>query len=337
MKSHHFLITVAVFLSVLVQPIRAAEPIEIDESPVISSTQVVSDTSQVFVEIIAPALNIRGGPGVDYPALGSFAKGEQPEVIGYDSRTSWLQVKFVDDKGDEQTGWISGSEKWVKQVDLTNVPEITEIPDLSEQLAPKPAEQPQVEQQPEVVLSPEQQDFETRFENWRQWIQKNGSRFIMVGGVYNMNKMIGYEHLTASQARDQFLDTIRPVLEMSPKEFQDLIMDNTRYLRVFEPVGAYAGRRAMTTTNEDTVLPHDAFTKPCKGVGMFANLIAVVSSMVHEATHNKAGTVANQADACSAAGDFLEFWIPKLEPGQDRGELENRLTWIRSGACGKTP
>ena len=92
----------------------------------------------------------------------------------------------------------------------------------------------------------------------------------------------------------------------------------------------------MTAAIGDAAFPRDVFANPYKSCGPFANVIMITSSLVHEAKHNEAGTWTNQDDACNVAGDFLEFWIPRLKLSQDKTKLENRLSWIRNGTCGKT-
>jgi len=55
-------------------------------------------------EVIIAALNIRQGPGLDYPIVGVAQAGDEFEIIGVNFLGDWLQVATHDGN----TGWISG-------------------------------------------------------------------------------------------------------------------------------------------------------------------------------------------------------------------------------------
>ncbi len=59
--------------------------------------------------IVAPALNVRSGPGVSYPAFDILVQGERVAVIGYDENSDWWQVELADGK----SGWVSGGPAYV--------------------------------------------------------------------------------------------------------------------------------------------------------------------------------------------------------------------------------
>jgi multidrug resistance efflux pump len=59
-------------------------------------------------EILSWALNIRSGPGIDYPVVDHLAKGDTVTVIDVDPASGWLQIQFG-----QQTGWISNNPAYV--------------------------------------------------------------------------------------------------------------------------------------------------------------------------------------------------------------------------------
>jgi multidrug resistance efflux pump len=67
-------------------------------------------TPMTQAEIISVGLNVRSGPGIDYPVIATLAQGDIVTVIEVDSDTGWLQVRLPTA---EKTGWISGSSTYV--------------------------------------------------------------------------------------------------------------------------------------------------------------------------------------------------------------------------------
>ncbi len=59
--------------------------------------------------VVAPALNIRSGPGLSYPAFDTLAQGTTTGTIGYNAETGWWQV--VSKYG--SPGWVSGGPEYV--------------------------------------------------------------------------------------------------------------------------------------------------------------------------------------------------------------------------------
>jgi uncharacterized protein YgiM (DUF1202 family) len=55
-------------------------------------------------------LNVRSGPGVDYPVVTTLAQGKTVPVLDVDPDTGWLQVQLPDG---EQVGWVSGNPAYV--------------------------------------------------------------------------------------------------------------------------------------------------------------------------------------------------------------------------------
>jgi hypothetical protein len=61
-------------------------------------------------EIITWGLNVRSGPGVNYPVLAHLAQGTVVPVLEVDPETGWLQVELP---GSQETGWISNNPAYV--------------------------------------------------------------------------------------------------------------------------------------------------------------------------------------------------------------------------------
>jgi dipeptidyl aminopeptidase/acylaminoacyl peptidase len=66
-----------------------------------------SDIPQLTV--VAPALNVRSGPDLSYPAFETLPQGRIMGVIGYNAETGWWQI--VSTFG--SPGWVSGGEAYV--------------------------------------------------------------------------------------------------------------------------------------------------------------------------------------------------------------------------------
>lgn len=64
------------------------------------------DTRQLTV--IAPALNVRSGPGVTHPAFAVLNQGDQVTAISHDA-SGWWQVRL----SNGSTGWVSGGPAYV--------------------------------------------------------------------------------------------------------------------------------------------------------------------------------------------------------------------------------
>ena len=86
-------------------------PTPTDGRATATSTPVPTDVTPASqVEVVAWWLNVRSGPGIDYPVVAALAQGDAVPVINVDSDSGWLQVKLP---GDGTVGWISGSPTYV--------------------------------------------------------------------------------------------------------------------------------------------------------------------------------------------------------------------------------
>ncbi len=62
------------------------------------------------VEVITWWLNVRSGPGPDFPIVATLAQGDTVPVVDVDPETGWLQVQLP---AGEEFGWVSGSQTYV--------------------------------------------------------------------------------------------------------------------------------------------------------------------------------------------------------------------------------
>jgi TolB protein len=73
------------------------------------------------VTVLAPALNVRSGPGTGYPVIASLRQGAEAPIVGRHGASGWWQVKL----GSGATGWVSGSAALVRvNGDTSGVPEV---------------------------------------------------------------------------------------------------------------------------------------------------------------------------------------------------------------------
>ncbi|MCB0002205.1 MAG: SH3 domain-containing protein [Anaerolineae bacterium] len=70
-------------------------------TPQATATPVVAPTP--YVEVQSDTLNVRLGPGTDYPVLGQVVLGDRFTLVGRNEAGDWLVVCCVD----EQAGWVT--------------------------------------------------------------------------------------------------------------------------------------------------------------------------------------------------------------------------------------
>ncbi len=59
--------------------------------------------------IIAPALNVRSGPGLAHPAVEVLTQGAHVPILGHDVAANWWQIQLPDGR----SGWVSGGAAYV--------------------------------------------------------------------------------------------------------------------------------------------------------------------------------------------------------------------------------
>jgi len=93
-----------------VTPTPSAEPAKPSATPAATATTTAAKTMPARqAKVLTWWLNVRSGPGVDYPVVAGLAKGDTVSVLKKDVQTGWLQVRLPN----EQSGWITNSPAYV--------------------------------------------------------------------------------------------------------------------------------------------------------------------------------------------------------------------------------
>ncbi len=99
---------------------------------------LAADGPQLTVKVAT--LNLRQGPGTNYPVVGKLTQGAQAAIIGRNAAGDWYQVR----PAGGSTGWVTGAPALVQVTgDLTAVPVVS---------APVPAAQPAGKSAGTIVL-----------------------------------------------------------------------------------------------------------------------------------------------------------------------------------------
>ena len=72
-------------------------------------TPSLTPTPQQVAVVMAAALNVRVGPGVEYAIVGYAAQGQRYRIVGRSEDGGWVRIDF-----DGLDGWVSG--RWVEIV-----------------------------------------------------------------------------------------------------------------------------------------------------------------------------------------------------------------------------
>jgi len=92
-------------------PLMIADLTLIPETELIATpTPIATKTNATAqAEVLVSSLNVREGPGIDYPVIGVAYEGETLDIVGT-SDSHWVQVITTNGK----TGWISGRPAYTK-------------------------------------------------------------------------------------------------------------------------------------------------------------------------------------------------------------------------------
>jgi HlyD family secretion protein len=86
-------------------------PTKVGAAPTVGPTPTATHAPpSVQAEVVSWGLNVRTGPGVGYPVVGTLAKGDTVLVTEVDPDSGWLHVSLP---GGEQSGWVSGKPAYV--------------------------------------------------------------------------------------------------------------------------------------------------------------------------------------------------------------------------------
>jgi multidrug resistance efflux pump len=92
-------------------PTATAVATQVTATPTALPSSTAANQSRQ-VEIITWGLNVRTGPGMDYPVFAHLAKGQVVTVLTVDPKTGWLQVQLPTA---EQSGWISNNPAFISE------------------------------------------------------------------------------------------------------------------------------------------------------------------------------------------------------------------------------
>ena len=107
-------------------------------------------------EASTTAINVRAGPGTDYPVIGQLRPGEASRVTGRTEDSSWWQIDLAGPGDATTNGWIFG-ELVVFSGDNAAIP-IAEAPPPPPTLAPEAVAEAETEANPEVDDNYEDED-----------------------------------------------------------------------------------------------------------------------------------------------------------------------------------
>lgn len=125
----------------------------VEPTPPPATTEPAAASGPVTITVLQN-MNVRGGPGTNYPVIGPGPAGESAPVLGRNTDASWLQIKYPSSSG---VGWV-----FAKLVQINGDPQTVDIvqapppPAAPPPQAAAPAPQPQ-EQQPEPTPAPKYQ------------------------------------------------------------------------------------------------------------------------------------------------------------------------------------
>jgi hypothetical protein len=79
-------------------------------TPTFQPSNLSTRQPSIQAEIITWGLNVRTGPGINYPVVAHLAQGTVVPVLATDTASGWLKVPLPNS---EQTGWITNSPTYV--------------------------------------------------------------------------------------------------------------------------------------------------------------------------------------------------------------------------------
>jgi hypothetical protein len=89
-----------------------------------SPASVTAENKALVTALVG--LNVRTGPGTQYPRLGMLAKGESAEITGRDQFTGWWQIVFISNQGER--GWVAAGPEFSTATNAGNVPVVAAPP-----------------------------------------------------------------------------------------------------------------------------------------------------------------------------------------------------------------
>jgi len=75
--------------------------------PTLSPTRTPKPKAKINGDLTTP-INVRKGPGTNYPVVGRIEPGEETNLTGRNEDSSWWQVTLADGKSVDAVGWVFG-------------------------------------------------------------------------------------------------------------------------------------------------------------------------------------------------------------------------------------
>jgi hypothetical protein len=103
--------------------VASPTPAEATATPTVEAADVGSGAKPMVTTLIG--LNVRAGPGTNYPVVGRILAQETAEITGRNEAASWWQIVF--DSGVAERGWIAAGAEFSTATNADNVP-VVEAP-----------------------------------------------------------------------------------------------------------------------------------------------------------------------------------------------------------------
>jgi len=105
-------------------PSPTVTPLPPTDTPTPTPVPTEPSAASPQAEVIVAALNVRRGPGVDYPIIGGAWAGDLFEIVGTNATRDWLQVRTEEGS----LGWISGRPAYTRVLGSLDGVAIVEAP-----------------------------------------------------------------------------------------------------------------------------------------------------------------------------------------------------------------
>jgi HlyD family secretion protein len=96
---------------ITLNPTATMIPVKPEATPTVAPPPTATEAPpSAQAEVITWGLNVRSGPGINYPVIATLTQGDTVPVVEVEPNSGWLQVRLLPG---EKTGWISGSPTYV--------------------------------------------------------------------------------------------------------------------------------------------------------------------------------------------------------------------------------
>ena len=119
-------------------------------TPTPTSTMTPTPTVGVPLVTALVDLNVRSGPGVEYPRIGALMKGQSARVTGRSPDLMWWQIVYPPDPSGR--GWVSGRPQYTSAANVDNVPIVSPPPLPTATPTPTPVPTPDLRPRVSVVV-----------------------------------------------------------------------------------------------------------------------------------------------------------------------------------------